>query len=61
MRRHEHRAVDRSILAVPGEPGCPFRRLLKEFQSDRLQMHRDGTCQQRGSAVGQQHRVRHRL
>jgi hypothetical protein len=42
MRRHKQHVVYRSILPVLHEPGCPFCRLLKEFQADRLQTHAEG-------------------
>jgi hypothetical protein len=37
MRRHKQHVVYHSILPVLHQPGCPFCRLLKEFQADRLQ------------------------
>ncbi|HTW47207.1 MAG TPA: hypothetical protein VMD92_04620 [Acidobacteriaceae bacterium] len=42
MRRHRQHAVYHSILPVLHEPGCPFCRLLREFQADRLQRHGEG-------------------
>jgi len=42
MRRHRQHVVYRSILPVLHEPGCPFCRLLKEFQAHRLQTHAEG-------------------
>ena len=42
MRRHKQQVVYQSILPVLHEPGCPFCRLLKEFQADRLQKHAEG-------------------
>jgi hypothetical protein len=37
MRRHKQHVVYHSILPVLLEPGCPFCRLLKEFQAECLQ------------------------
>lgn len=42
MRRHKEHVVYHSILPVLHQPGCPFCRLLKEFQADRLQTHAEG-------------------
>jgi hypothetical protein len=42
MRRHKQHVVYHSILPALHEPGCPFCRLLKEFQADRLQRHEEG-------------------
>jgi len=42
MRRHRHLVLYQSILQVLPETGCPFCRLLKEFQADRLQKHGEG-------------------
>jgi hypothetical protein len=39
MRKHTQLVPYQSILPVLREPGCPFCRLLKEFQADRLQKH----------------------
>jgi len=39
MRTHRLLVVHHSILEVLHEPGCPFCRILKEFQADRLQNH----------------------
>jgi hypothetical protein len=39
MRKHTQLALCQSILPVLREPGCPFCRLLKDFQADRLQKH----------------------
>jgi hypothetical protein len=37
MRPHRQIAVYQSIMQVLNEPGCPFCRFLKEFQTSRLQ------------------------
>lgn len=37
MRTHRQLVVYQSILQVLHEPGCPFCRFLKEFQTSRLQ------------------------
>lgn len=37
MRTHRQLVVYQSILQVLHEPGCPFCRVLKEFQASRLQ------------------------
>jgi hypothetical protein len=42
MRRHKELVLYQSILQVLHEAGCPFCRLLKEFQADRLQKHAEG-------------------
>jgi hypothetical protein len=42
MRRHRQLVLYQSILQVLHETGCPFCRLLKEFQADRLQKHAEG-------------------
>jgi hypothetical protein len=42
MRRHRQPIICHSILPVLHEPGCPFCRLLKEFQADRPQKHGEG-------------------
>jgi hypothetical protein len=39
MRTHKQLVVYQSILQVLHEPGCPFCRFLKEFQTARLQNH----------------------
>ena len=39
MRTHRQLVVYQSILQVLQEPGCPFCRFLKEFQTARLQNH----------------------
>jgi hypothetical protein len=39
MRTHKQLVVYQSILQVLQEPGCPFCRFLKEFQTARLQNH----------------------
>jgi len=39
MRIHSQLALCQSILPVLREPGCPFCRLLRDFQADRLQKH----------------------
>ncbi len=39
MRTHKQLVVHQSILQVLQEPGCPFCRFLKEFQTARLQNH----------------------
>ena len=48
MRKHKQHTVYHSILPVLCEPGCPFCRLLKEFQAERLQsraeMHLHQLC-----------------
>jgi hypothetical protein len=42
MRRHKQHVVYHSILPALHEHGCPFCRLLKEFQAERLQKHAEG-------------------
>ena len=42
MRKHSQLVVYHSILPVLHQPGCPFCRLLKDFQADRLQKHAQG-------------------
>jgi hypothetical protein len=39
MRTHRQLVLYQSILQVLQEAGCPFRRLLKEYQTARLQNH----------------------
>lgn len=39
MRTHRQLVVHQTILQVLQEPGCPFCRFLKEFQTARLQNH----------------------
>lgn len=39
MRTHRTLVVYQSILEVLREPGCPFCRFLKEYQTTRLQNH----------------------
>ncbi|MGO8720943.1 MAG: hypothetical protein ACLQMO_17275 [Acidobacteriaceae bacterium] len=41
MRTHKQLVAHRSILQVLQEPGCPFCRFLKEFQTLRLQDRRE--------------------
>lgn len=41
MRTHRQLIVHQSILQVLHEPGCPFCKFLKEFQSGRLQDRSD--------------------
>ncbi len=42
MRKHSQLVLYQSILPVLHQPGCPFCRLLKDYQSDRLQKHVQG-------------------
>jgi hypothetical protein len=41
MRTHKQLVTHQSILQVLQESGCPFCRFLKEFQTARLQNHRE--------------------
>ena len=42
MRKHTQLVLYQSILPLLHQPGCPFCRLLKDFQADRLQKHAQG-------------------
>src|ERR1700735_4231009 len=42
MSKHSQLVCYHSILPVLHQPGCPFCRLLKDFQADRLQKHAQG-------------------
>lgn len=42
MRKHSQLVLYQSILPVLHQAGCPFCRLLKDYQADRLQKHAQG-------------------